>query len=121
MSGASEDLQTKWYGVPARLGQLAYMVACGNWTEACHPPANRHTRSQSVTRLSLSSGKPILLVMGKVIQFPVAHGRRRQRQAALTFEAFGELQALERAQLKLFAVCALGATLIMGALQLFSL
>ena len=56
--------------------------------------------------------------MGKVIQFPVARVRRRQRHAALAFEAFGELQAVERAQLKLLAICTAGAALLMLALQL---
>jgi hypothetical protein len=56
--------------------------------------------------------------MGKLIQFPVARVRRRQRHAALAFEAFGEMQSVERAQFKLFAVCMAGAGLLMAALQL---
>jgi hypothetical protein len=56
--------------------------------------------------------------MGKIIEFPVARGQRRQRHVALTFEAFGEMQSVERAQLKLFAACAGCAALLTAALQL---
>jgi hypothetical protein len=56
--------------------------------------------------------------MGKLIQFPIARTRRRQRHTALAFEAFGELQSVERAQLKLFAACAGCAALLIAALQL---
>jgi len=56
--------------------------------------------------------------MGKIIQFPVARTRRGQRHAALAFDAFGELQSVERAQLKLLAACTAGAALLMLALQL---
>jgi hypothetical protein len=56
--------------------------------------------------------------MGKVIQFPSVRSPRRQRHAARAFPAFGEMQSVERAQFKLFAVCTAGAGLLMAALQL---
>jgi hypothetical protein len=56
--------------------------------------------------------------MGKVIRFPVARTRRHQRHAAVTFEAFGEMQAVERAQLKLLAACTACVAALMAALQL---
>jgi hypothetical protein len=56
--------------------------------------------------------------MGKLIQFPVVRGKRRPRHAALTFDAFGEMQSVERAQFKLFAVCTAFAALLVAALQL---
>jgi hypothetical protein len=56
--------------------------------------------------------------MGKLIQFPVARVQRRRRHAALAFHAFGELQSMERAQFKLFAICTATAGLLMAALQL---
>jgi hypothetical protein len=58
--------------------------------------------------------------MGKVIQFPVARSPRRPRHAAMAFPAFGEMQSVERAQLKLLAMCTAGAALLMLALQLAS-
>jgi hypothetical protein len=67
--------------------------------------------------LSLSPGGPILdEVMGKVIRLSVAH--KRMRRANAVFADFGELASLERAQLRLFAACALGAALLPLALQL---
>jgi len=54
--------------------------------------------------------------MGKIIHFPVA--RRRRQVAAWVFADFGELELLERAQLKLFAACAASAVLLTAALQL---
>jgi hypothetical protein len=56
--------------------------------------------------------------MGKIIQFPVARVQRRQRHAAQTFDAFGEMQSVERAQFKLFAACTACAGLLLAALQL---
>ena len=56
--------------------------------------------------------------MGKIIQFPVARMQRRQRHAALAFDAFGEMQSVERAQFKLFAACIACAALLMAALQI---
>jgi hypothetical protein len=56
--------------------------------------------------------------MGKLIQFPVARIQRQKRHAALAFAAFGELQSVERAQFKLFAVCTACAGLLVAALQL---
>lgn len=56
--------------------------------------------------------------MGKIIQFPVARMQRRQQHAALAFDAFGEMQSVERAQLKLFAACAACAGVLLAALQL---
>jgi hypothetical protein len=44
--------------------------------------------------------------------------QRRQQHAALAFDAFGEMQSVERAQLKLFAVCTACAGLLLAALQL---
>ncbi|HYJ11498.1 MAG TPA: hypothetical protein VEX18_20895 [Polyangiaceae bacterium] len=54
--------------------------------------------------------------MGKVIRLSVAH--RRMRRGNTVFADFGELASLERAQLRLFAACALGAALLPLALQL---
>ena len=61
--------------------------------------------------------------MGKIIQFPVARVQQRRRPtAALTaFADFGELDLLERAQLKLFAACTAGAVLLTLALQIVAL
>jgi len=56
--------------------------------------------------------------MGKIIHFPVARVRRRRQVAAQVFADFGELELLERAQLKLFAACAASAVLLTAALQL---
>lgn len=56
--------------------------------------------------------------MGKVIKLPAARSSRRQRHAALAFPAFGEMHAVERAQLRLFAICVAAAGLLMAALQL---
>ena len=57
------------------------------------------------------------MLMGKVIQFPVARHQRRQRHA-VGFAAFGELEQIERAKLKVFAAFMAGAVLVLGALQL---
>ena len=59
--------------------------------------------------------------MGKLIQFPVARRLRRPRASAGVFTAFGELEHLERAQLRLFIACGAGALLLTLALQLASL
>lgn len=58
--------------------------------------------------------------MGKLIQFPVSRVRRHpHRQAAAElFGAFGELQLVERAQLKLLAVCCAATLMLATALQL---
>lgn len=56
--------------------------------------------------------------MGKLIQFPVARARRVRRPTAGAFAAFGELELVERAQLKLLGTCVAAATALMGALQL---
>jgi hypothetical protein len=54
--------------------------------------------------------------MGKVIRLSVPERRVRRTRAA--FADFGQLASLERAQLRLFAACALGAALLPLALQL---
>lgn len=56
--------------------------------------------------------------MGKIIQFPVARLPRPARHAALPFDAFNELKAVERAQLKLLAACTAAAGLLIATLQL---
>jgi hypothetical protein len=56
--------------------------------------------------------------MGKLIQFPLARIQRQRRSSAVAFNAFGELASLERAQLKLFALCAASSVILTGALQL---
>jgi hypothetical protein len=56
--------------------------------------------------------------MGKVIQFPLARAQPRRHHAAVAFDAFRELASLERAQLKLFALCTASVVIITGALQL---
>jgi hypothetical protein len=56
--------------------------------------------------------------MGKVIQFPLARAQERRHHAAVAFDAFRELALLERAQLKLFALCAASVVIVAGALQL---
>ena len=56
--------------------------------------------------------------MGKLIQFPVARSRRVRRPAAGAFAAFGELDLVERSQLKLLSACVAGATVVMAAVQL---
>ena len=55
--------------------------------------------------------------MGKLIQFPVARLQRHKRHAAMVFEAFGEMQSVERAQLKLLAACTACAAAMVAALQ----
>ncbi|HEY6079311.1 MAG TPA: hypothetical protein VIW29_10935 [Polyangiaceae bacterium] len=57
-------------------------------------------------------------VMGKIIHFPIARIRQRRLPAPAAFHAFGELQLVERAQLKLLGCCLLGATLLTALLQL---
>jgi hypothetical protein len=54
--------------------------------------------------------------MGKVIRLSVAD--RRVRRANAAFADFGQLASLERAQLRLFAVCVSAAVLLPLALQL---
>jgi hypothetical protein len=56
--------------------------------------------------------------VGRLIQFPIARVRRSRRHSAVAFDAFGELAMLERAQMKLFALCACCAIIVTGALQL---
>jgi hypothetical protein len=56
--------------------------------------------------------------MGKLIQFPIARFGNRRVAAAGVFTAFGELEALERGQLKLVSGCAGLALLVTLALQL---
>ncbi len=56
--------------------------------------------------------------MGKLIQFPIKRLRSRRCVAVGVFGAFGELETLERGQLKLVTGCA-GVALLFGlALQL---
>ena len=57
-------------------------------------------------------------VMGKIIHFPIARIRQRRLPAPAAFHAFGELQLVERSQLKLLGCCLLGATLLTALLQL---
>jgi len=56
-------------------------------------------------------------MMGKLIRFPSVPVRRPRRPTAIAFEAFNELQLVERAQLKLFGLCACCALIVTGALQ----
>lgn len=56
--------------------------------------------------------------MGKIIQFPLARIPQRRSSRAAVFTAFGEMESLERAQLKLFAACAACAVLLTAAFQL---
>jgi hypothetical protein len=56
--------------------------------------------------------------MGKLIQFPIGRPRSRRSATAGVFGAFGELEVLERAQLKLITGCAGLALLATFALQL---
>lgn len=56
--------------------------------------------------------------MGKLIQFPVSRVRRSRHVALPRFGAFGELRAVERAQLKFLAVCCAAAVMLTAALQL---
>lgn len=56
--------------------------------------------------------------MGKIIQFPIARIRQRRQPARTAFLAFGELQLVERAQLKLLGACLISATLLTALLQL---
>jgi hypothetical protein len=55
--------------------------------------------------------------MGKLIQFPIGRPRSRRSAPVGVFGAFGELEVLERAQLKLVAGCAGLALLGAFALQ----
>jgi len=56
--------------------------------------------------------------MGKLIQFPIGRLRSRRLATADVFTAFGELETLERHQLKMMAGYAGVALLCMLALQL---
>jgi hypothetical protein len=56
--------------------------------------------------------------MGKLIHFPVARLRSHRAAAVSVFHAFGELESLERQQLKLIAGSALIATLALVVAQL---
>lgn len=58
--------------------------------------------------------------MGKLIQFPIARLQRRGLRLAgpRVFSAFGELDTVERHQLKLMSGCAGVALLCMFVLQL---
>ena len=56
--------------------------------------------------------------MGKLIQFPAARVRRPRPVVADRFGAFGELRAVERAQVKFLAVCCAATVMLMAALQL---
>ena len=55
--------------------------------------------------------------MGKIIAFPIARIRAR-RPKPMVFAGFGELAALERAQLRLFGACLALALAAVTALQL---
>jgi hypothetical protein len=57
-------------------------------------------------------------IMGKVIQFPTARIRQRRQPTRVAFAAFGELELVERAQLKLLGGCLAFATVLTGLLQL---
>lgn len=61
--------------------------------------------------------------MGRVIQFPLARAQQRRRPTAalVAFADFGELDLLERAQLRLFAGCTAGAVLLTIAFQILAL
>ncbi len=56
--------------------------------------------------------------MGKLIQFPIARLRSRRLAGTQVFGAFGELETLEREQLRLMTACAGVALLCLLALQL---
>jgi hypothetical protein len=56
--------------------------------------------------------------MGKLIQFPASRTRRHRQLVADRFGAFGELRAVERAQLKFLAVCCAATVMLTAALQL---
>jgi hypothetical protein len=56
--------------------------------------------------------------MGKLIQFPIDRLRSRRYAAAHVFSAFGELEALERGQLRLVTASAAVALVFAVALQL---
>ena len=56
--------------------------------------------------------------MGKLIQFPIDRLRSRRYAAASVFSAFGELETLERSQLRMMTACAGVALLCLFALQL---
>jgi len=56
--------------------------------------------------------------MGKLVQFPIDRLRRRRYAAANVFSAFGELETLEREQLRMMTGCAGVALLCLLALQL---
>jgi len=56
--------------------------------------------------------------MGKLILFPIDRLRSRRSTTATVFSAFGELETLERSQLKMMTACAAVALLCMFALQL---
>lgn len=56
--------------------------------------------------------------MGKLIQFPIGRLRNRRLAHADVFSAFGELETLERAQLKMMAACASIALLCMFVLHI---
>jgi hypothetical protein len=55
--------------------------------------------------------------MGKLIAFPIARLRARRARTNV-FEVFGELEMLERAQLKLFGACLGVSALAFAALEL---
>jgi hypothetical protein len=56
--------------------------------------------------------------MGKLIQFPIDRLRSRRYAGTSVFSAFGELEALERGQLRLVTGCACVAVLCVSVLQI---
>lgn len=56
--------------------------------------------------------------MGKLVRFPASRARRPRPAVAQRFAAFGELRAVERAQLKFLAVCCAATVMLTAALQL---
>ena len=56
--------------------------------------------------------------MGKLIQFPIDRLRSRRNAATSVFSAFGELETLEREQLRMMTGYAGVALLCLVALQL---
>jgi hypothetical protein len=56
--------------------------------------------------------------MGKLIAFPRARIVGKRTLPLGSFQAFNELELLERAELKLVAACCSGALLLTAALQL---
>jgi len=56
--------------------------------------------------------------MGKLIQFPIARLRTRRAAAMSVFSAFGELESLERSQLKLVTFSCSVAVVVTLVLQL---